>query len=520
MEETRRSNRSSETRRSNRSSKSSTRRIKSPNSISPRRSSNSQESVESEKRPALLSSLSNRVEFDESIIFSGKEIIPEGSVSLFCNTHGEVGLNVEKYNYKFINPAFFSPYLKLHRFIKTSKGSVSFSNINEDNNVYKRLMYKNNIFSTKLFTNLKYSDFEKRIKSKKINIAENIFKKHYSNLYKPIDFDKSMKINNDILINKLSFSNPEDPEDDKKRIENKYKKFKQKYNKKYNVNRIINKIFYIETRLSIENKKHLKEAIDESLYNINNVIAFRNDVTILYPFPIDAPINDYVIDQLNKIKIFKFKYLNVNTYFNNIYYKIGIPEFKEEDENGKKYNITYKKGTNLLSCPYFISYLVEAMDYEVNDIFPNLIFSNSFDPVPSGEKLDYYLHLCREYPQLLIEIGPNKLTKTDYYPYFKNGIILTVSKTLRTLMVEKLNLQSLLVYLQVNTYNSVYMIDYSCDFISVKSEKIKLFNTIEQRIKLLKEKDVGDLTNKEKDEIRRFEYMISILEDQTIRGGN
>jgi hypothetical protein len=55
----------------------------------------------------------------------------------------------------------FEPYLKLH---KTSKGAASFSNIDEDNNIYKRLMYKNNIFSKKLFTNLKYSDFEKRIK--------------------------------------------------------------------------------------------------------------------------------------------------------------------------------------------------------------------------------------------------------------------------------------------------------------------------------------------------------------------
>jgi hypothetical protein len=494
-------------------SNSSSKRIKS-HSLSKRVKSDSSSNAFTRKK--LLSSLSNSAEFDETIIFSENEIIPQGSVSLFCNTHGNLSFNIEenkkdiKYEHKYVNPHFFDPYLKLHRFIKTSKGAASFSNINEDNNIYKRLMYKNNIFSTKLFTNLKYSDFEKRIKPYDFNEAEHILNKAFNTLYKPMNFNNTLSINNDILINKVALS---------KTI---YKKIKQKYNEKYYVNRVLNKIFYIDERLFITDKSQLKEAIETYINSINSVIVFRNDVNIIYPFYIknenitNDNINEFIVEKLKTFSI--FEKINVDDFLNNIYYKIGIPIFLEENEKGKKYKILYKKGTNLLSCPYFISYLLEAVYYDINDIYPNIIFSNSFDSIPSGSQLEYYTYLCREYPQLIVEVGGIPLTKEDYYSYFKNKIILSVSKTIRTLMVEKINLQSLLVYLQGNDEKNVYMVDYSCDFISINKEKLLLYRKVEKKINQLKEKI--QLTNRDKDQIRKYENMIRILEDQTIRGGN
>ena len=480
-------------------------------------------------RKQLLSSLSKRVSFDESILFSENEIIPKESVSLFCNTHGSVSLNINRniifkrpregdipnkyiendvYNYKYVNPHFFDPFLKLHRFIKTSKGAASFTNINEDNNIYKRLMYKNNIFSKRLFSGLKYSDFEIKNKPNEVVIDESNIQKLLSNLYKPIDFNNTLLMKNDILINNTILS---------KSI---YKKLKQKYNEKYNVNRVLNKTFSIEPLYTINKTDELTNVIKIFYQYKNRVISFRDDVTIIFPFFIlNENINEYIIEKLNTFPI--FKKINVEEFLNQIYYKIGIPEFFEENaEYGKRYKIKYEKGTNILSCPYFISYLLEAFDENINDIYPNLIFSNSFDPIPSGKKLEYYTHLCVEYPQLIVEVGGIPLTKYDYYPYFQNEIILSSSKTIRTLMVDKVNLQSLLVYLQGNDKKSVYMVDYSCDLIKMNREQLILYRKIENQINMLIEKQkTTPLTNIEKTQIRKYENMIRLLEDQTIRGG-
>ena len=479
----------------------------------------------------------------ESIELNKDYITPEESVSLLIITHGDLPFVINKtkrsllFNYKLVDSTKLNNLIKLHRVFKAGKGSFGILNVKEENDVYKLLMsnkYKN-IFSEKFFYNMYHNLEHSSIReepSSLIKRKDSELKKINKELHLYYDSSNILKIKKDMLIGLIDENDELDPSG--KITRRKLKRLKNK-NNDVKWNQVINKIYSVDEPLFMKiGETSLQETINNMIKDNSNIISIRDDVTITYPIPIETTISDFLYENLINFEI--FQEIDLHMFLDNIYYKIGEPSFKETKDDMNIYTIKYKSKTNILSCPYFIVfYLYYIEQFGKVTEKTELRFTNSYDNLP--ENYDYYKHLCVNHPEIVMKINVdlkdilnrkmsreefleildnNKITKEDYDNVNKNDIIPDKSifisniNTIRTPMLNAVDLQSLIYYFQSHANNNMYILDTSCETLQVNKQTRNIYNSFEKKVQKLPSK-----TRKRKIYNRLLEY----VKDDNIRGG-